>query len=119
MPGPIDIDPSTIRSKEEIAYQDADGNWRAGPQAFGYGKELDSEGNVKNPYPGQGEFVSADYANTARGIRRKTNLVKSIQRSKEVDESEAREAADEMIDALQDAETEEERKDIWQKYGSP
>lgn len=104
MSGAVDLDANTINPVSDIAYKDDNGNWRAGPDAKGYK---------------QGQFVDAKYAKTATSIRRTTNLTKSIQRARDVSESEARELKNEMVEALNEAETKEERRDIWQKYGSP
>lgn len=79
------------------------GNWRAGPDASGY-------------QPAQ--FVDVDYAMKARGIRRRTNLVKAIQRSQEVSEAEARELTEEMLNELEGVDDEDRREEIWKKYGS-
>lgn len=105
MPGAVDLDENTINPVSDIAYKDDAGNWRAGPDA-------------KKGYQ-QGQFIDSDYAERATSIRRTTNLIKSIQRARDVSESEARDLKDDMVSELEDAETKEERRDIWQKYGSP
>lgn len=105
MPGPIDLDPDTIRPITDIAYQDSQGNWRAGPDAKGYEK---------------GQFVSPGYAKKARSLRRNSNMVKNIMREanegKGVSESKAREISHEVRNKLQDADSEEERREIWRQY---
>lgn len=104
MPGAVAIDENTINPPSDIAYQDSNGNWHAGPDAKGYS---------------QGSYVPPEYARRATQIRRTTNLVKSIQRAQGVSENEARKQKDVMVEKLKEAETEKERADIWQKYGSP
>lgn len=104
MPGPIDVNPNVVKPLSSIAYQDNNGNWHAG---------ADSKFDT-------GSFVSDTYANRARGYRKNTNFVKSIMRGRESDESEAREIGKEIREAMDDAESEEERRDIWKRYtGSP
>lgn len=102
MPGPIEIDPDVIRPQTDIAYQDEAGNWRAGPDAKGY-------------EPGQ--FVEVNYAKRATGVRKRTNMVKSIQRGAEVPEDEARERGRTILEKLEDAETDQEEREIWQEHG--
>lgn len=105
MPGPINLDADTIRPPTDIAYKDDAGNWRAGPDAKGYDK---------------GQFVSGDYAQRARAVRRNANMVKNIMREANegegVSETEAREISTEIRERLDDAESEEERRGIWRQY---
>jgi len=109
MAGAVDLDPDTIRPATGIAYQDDNGNWHAGPDA------------VKNGQAEQvGEFISGDYAKKARGLRRNANMIKNIMREHNegegTTEKEAREIARDVQRELRDAETEEERRDIWRQY---
>ena len=106
MPGPIDLDPDTIRPPTDIARkvgerQDGSTIWQAGPDAKGY-------------RPGQ--IVPNKYANTARKIRQNANLTKQILRYNDVTEKEAREIGGQLIGELDEAEGEEDRRDIWRRY---
>lgn len=97
-----------INPASDIAYRDKAGRLRAGPDnPLGYNK---------------GDMVrKEDYPNMFRSLnnRKHTNLVKALMRSQELTEKEAREQTNELLDELEQAETKEERADIWQKYGSP
>lgn len=103
MPGPIDINPDNIKPITDIAYKDKQGKWRAGPDANS--KYVDSAGNV-----------DPSYAKQATKTRRRTNLVKQIMRNNDISEQEARGDAKEMIQELEQAENDDERRDIRQQY---
>jgi len=101
MPGAIHLDADTIRPPTNIAYKDEADNWRAGPDAKGYEK---------------GQFVEAAYAKQARGIRKNANMVKQIMRWNDVNENQARKTSHTIREKLKDAESEDERREIWKQY---
>jgi len=73
----------------DLAYQDDNGNWRAGPDA------------VENGHAEQvGQFVPEDYAQKARSTRQNANAVKQNMRKQDMSESEAREYVNERVDEL-------------------
>lgn len=65
----IEPNPEFERSVDAIAYQDSDGNWRAGPD--------NSKGQPT------GSFIDSNYAKRARGLRKWNNDVKRAMRSGE------------------------------------
>lgn len=87
MPGPIDLTPGVYRPMSHIAYKDASGRWRAGPDAKGYDK---------------GQYVPEEYAQKARKQRQFTNAVKQNMEKQDMSESEAREYVKEKNQAIKD-----------------
>lgn len=112
MPGPIEINASEIKPLSDIAYKDAQGKWRAGPEA-------------KDEYVDAGGNIQPAYAKQARGIRKRTNMIKSIMRGQDIDEATARENANTILEKLREIdadmdpqERKKRRREIWQTYGS-
>jgi len=103
MAGPIELDAGHIKAKTNIAYKDAQGKWRAGPDAKS--KHVDAAGNV-----------DPAYAKKATGIRQNANMVKQIMRWNESSESQARETSQIIREKMVEADSEEERRDIWKQY---
>ena len=66
MTDPIRLNVEYEKSPDAIAFQDKNGNWRAGGDAKGYQK---------------GQFVDSTYAKKARGLRKYNNDLKRTIRS--------------------------------------
>lgn len=77
----VKIDPSFESSLDQIAYQDSNGNWRAGP-----------DNNKGQP---TGSFISSEYANRARSMRKYHNDTKRVMRGQKVDQNKARKLVNE------------------------
>ena len=99
----FEINASEEYSLDAIAFQDASGNWRAGPD------------NSRDKAPGQ--FIGADYATRARNSRKYWNDVKRAYRSDAADSvEEAREVVTEykeMKAALDRGDITPEEFDRW------
>lgn len=114
MPGPIELDETIIRPMTDLAYQDSNGNWHAGPDAV-------SNGKAENI----GEFVSESYAQKARKQRQHMNAVKQNMRKQDMTEKQARNWVNNKLDELKEErdkdEPDKERIDVIQRQlgGSP
>lgn len=105
MPGAVKLNPDIVKPVTDLAYKDSNGRWHAGPDSGKFN---------------QGDFVPEPYARKVRKTRRNVNLKKSIMRKQEVSEEEATEISQEFLKKMDEAESEEERRDIRKEYlGSP
>lgn len=98
MPGAVKLNPNVIKPLTDIAFKDENGSWRAGP---------DNNQDLK-----AGQFIDSGYAVKARKARANANFVKQIMRSRDVEEAEAREIGDDLLERLDEAETEADRREI-------
>ncbi len=126
MPGAIDLsDESTkgvphyrvMKSKSQYAKRNSAGQWVAGPKAKGYDegeyiptKTVEEGGKTMERPAG---IVGQQWSQ-----RRRSNMVKSVMRASGVGEAEAREKTKDLLDELSEAETDQERKEVWKKYAS-
>lgn len=108
----------TIKPLTEYATRNSNGQWIAGPKAKGY-----SEGQFiptkMVTFGGDTREVPAENVGRQYTLRRRNNLVKAVMRASDVPEEEARQKTTQMLEELAKAETDAEKKEIWQKYGSP